>query len=216
MAIRSPKGARLSRENWARAARFKEQTEFLGYPHMPIHDLRHTYASLARSAGADLKLLQYHASITVTAHTYADLFDSHLDRVADALDALNDRPYNLERDSGCHLDGNAGRRHQTSALVLCPVQKAFSLFIRRSQHRPIHGFRLSSALGSALSVVGRHVVGQRGPLVFAETENVPTGLYCSTSSIAQWAMMGYVWRRDRHGGDGASGTQEARHSDGAE
>jgi len=54
------------------------------------HDLRHTYASLARSAGADMKLLQVtmgHASITVTAHTYADLYDSDLDRVADAMDA---------------------------------------------------------------------------------------------------------------------------------
>ena len=38
-----------------------------------------------------MKLLQVmmgHASITVTAHTYADLVDSDLDRVADALDGL--------------------------------------------------------------------------------------------------------------------------------
>jgi hypothetical protein len=38
-----------------------------------------------------MKLLQVtmgHASITVTAHTYADLYDSDLDRVADAMDAL--------------------------------------------------------------------------------------------------------------------------------
>ena len=77
--------------------------------HMRIHDLRHTYASLARSAGADLKLLQQtmgHASITVTDHTYADLFDSDLDRVADALDTLNDGPQTIERDFGCHLDGS--------------------------------------------------------------------------------------------------------------
>jgi hypothetical protein len=61
---------------------------------MRIQDLRHTYASLARSAGADLKLLQQtmgHASITVTAHTDADPFDSDLDRVADALDTLTPR-----------------------------------------------------------------------------------------------------------------------------
>ena len=64
----------------------------LGRPALRIHDLRHTYASLARSAGADLRLLQRtlgHASITVTAHTYADLYDSELDAVADALDALS-------------------------------------------------------------------------------------------------------------------------------
>jgi site-specific recombinase XerD len=36
-----------------------------------VHDLRHTYAALARRVGADLRLLQKtlgHASITVTAH----------------------------------------------------------------------------------------------------------------------------------------------------
>ena len=63
---------------------------------MRVHDLRHTYASLARRAGADLRLLQKtmgHASITVTAHVYADLYDDELDVVALALDALDDRPW---------------------------------------------------------------------------------------------------------------------------
>jgi Phage integrase family len=58
-----------------------------------VHDLRHTYASLSRRAGADLRLLQKamgHASITVTAHTYADLFDDELDNIAAALDSLDD------------------------------------------------------------------------------------------------------------------------------
>ena len=58
-----------------------------------MHDLRHTYASLSRRAGADLRLLQKamgHASITVTAHTYADLFDDELDNIAAALDSLSD------------------------------------------------------------------------------------------------------------------------------
>jgi hypothetical protein len=32
-----------------------------------------------------------HAQIMVTAHTYADLYDSDLDRVADALDGLGRR-----------------------------------------------------------------------------------------------------------------------------
>ena len=59
------------------------------------HDLRHTYASMARRPGADLRLLQKtmgHASMTVTAHVYADLYDDELDVVASALDALDDRP----------------------------------------------------------------------------------------------------------------------------
>lgn len=90
-AITSPRGARLSRENWVRSVRWREQVAALGYPSLRIHDLRHTYASLARSAGADLRILQKamgHASITVTAHTYADLYDGELDAVADALDKL--------------------------------------------------------------------------------------------------------------------------------
>jgi hypothetical protein len=33
-----------------------------------------------------------HASITVMAHVYADLYDDELDVVASALDALDDRP----------------------------------------------------------------------------------------------------------------------------
>jgi integrase len=47
----------------------------------------------SRSSGADLGLLQkamVHASITVTAHTYADLFDDELDDIAAALDSLTD------------------------------------------------------------------------------------------------------------------------------
>jgi integrase len=31
-----------------------------------------------------------HASITVTAHRYADLFDDELDNIASALDSLDD------------------------------------------------------------------------------------------------------------------------------
>jgi hypothetical protein len=63
----------------------------IGRPTLRVHDLRHTYASVARRAGADLRLLQKtmgHASITVTAHIYVDLYDDELDDVASALDAL--------------------------------------------------------------------------------------------------------------------------------
>ena len=56
-------------------------------------DLRRTFGSLARRAGADLKYIQKamgHSSITVTAEIYAQLFDSELDQVSDALDALTE------------------------------------------------------------------------------------------------------------------------------
>ncbi|KFI51450.1 site-specific integrase [Bifidobacterium callitrichos] len=55
------------------------------------HDLRHTAASLAVHAGANVKALQRmlgHSSAAMTLDVYADLFDSDLDDVADALDRV--------------------------------------------------------------------------------------------------------------------------------
>jgi integrase len=92
-AITSPNGSLLGLENWKRSTRWRHAIIVIGRPTLRVHDLRHTYASLARRAGADLRLLQKtlgHASITVTAHTYADLYDDELDDVASALDALDD------------------------------------------------------------------------------------------------------------------------------
>lgn len=53
------------------------------------HDLRHTAASLAVSARANVKVLQRmlgHKSAAMTLDTYADLFDDDLDTVASLLD----------------------------------------------------------------------------------------------------------------------------------
>lgn len=59
------------------------------FPRVTPHDLRHTAASLAISAGAKVKAVQRmlgHASASMTLDTHADLFDDDLDGVADALD----------------------------------------------------------------------------------------------------------------------------------
>ncbi|SKL44441.1 Putative integrase [Mycobacteroides abscessus subsp. massiliense] len=59
-------------------------------PRMTPHDLRHTAASLAVSAGANVKAVQKmlgHASAAMTLDVYADLFDDDLEAVATALDA---------------------------------------------------------------------------------------------------------------------------------
>lgn len=56
---------------------------------MTPHDLRHTAASLAVSAGANVKAIQRmlgHKDAAMTLNTYADLFEDDLDQVADALD----------------------------------------------------------------------------------------------------------------------------------
>jgi integrase len=59
-----------------------------GVPHTTPHDLRHTAASLAVSAGANVKAVQKmlgHASAAMTLDIYADLFDDDLEAVATAL-----------------------------------------------------------------------------------------------------------------------------------
>lgn len=59
------------------------------FPTVTPHDLRHTAASLAVSANANVKAVQRmlgHASAAMTLDTYSDLFDDDLDAVADALD----------------------------------------------------------------------------------------------------------------------------------
>jgi len=59
-----------------------------GVPHVTPHDLRHTSASLAVSAGANVKAVQKvlgHASAAMTLDVYADLFDDDLEAVAASL-----------------------------------------------------------------------------------------------------------------------------------
>lgn len=59
------------------------------FPRVTAHALRHTAASLAISAGANVKVVQRmlgHASAAMTLDVYADLFDDDLTGVADKLD----------------------------------------------------------------------------------------------------------------------------------
>lgn len=63
------------------------------FPAPTPHDLRHTAASLAVSAGANVKAVQRmlgHADAAMTLNTYADLFEDDLDSVADRLSAARD------------------------------------------------------------------------------------------------------------------------------
>jgi integrase len=60
------------------------------FPSITPHDQRHTAASLAVSAGANVKAVQRmlgHVKASMTLHVYADLFDDDLDAVAVNLDA---------------------------------------------------------------------------------------------------------------------------------
>lgn len=70
---------------------------------MTPHDLRHTAASLAVSAGGNVKAIQRmlgHSSAAMTLDVYADLFDDDLDTLASAL--------NDARSKSRPIDGNSG------------------------------------------------------------------------------------------------------------
>jgi integrase len=77
-----------SQAGWfAQAVRRAQETD-RAFPRVTPHDLRHTAASLAISAGANVKAVQRmlgHASAAMTLDVYADLFDDDLDAVAVAL-----------------------------------------------------------------------------------------------------------------------------------
>ncbi len=77
-------------DGWFAGARKRAVEADRNFPErLTLHDLRHTAASLAISAGANVKAVQRmlgHASAAMTLDTYADLFDDDLDAVAAALD----------------------------------------------------------------------------------------------------------------------------------
>jgi integrase len=73
------------RKGWSASAKSRSNVP----SDFTLHDLRHTAASPAVAAGANVKAVQRmlgHASAAMTLDTYADLFDDDLDAVSDALD----------------------------------------------------------------------------------------------------------------------------------
>jgi integrase len=79
----APQGGALRNRNWRRRS----------FEPLTPHDLRHTAASLAISAGANVKAVQKmlgHASAAMTLDVYADLFDDDLDAVGEALSQAGD------------------------------------------------------------------------------------------------------------------------------
>ncbi|MGK4187783.1 tyrosine-type recombinase/integrase [Rothia koreensis] len=83
----SPNGGHLkppsSQTGW-----FETALRRAGLPHMRVHDLRHTTASLSVQAGANVMVLQRllgHKSAAHVLDIYSDLYDEDLDMVAGAL-----------------------------------------------------------------------------------------------------------------------------------
>lgn len=86
----SPRGGFWIEKNW-RHRIWRPLIARAGFDGLKVHDLRHTYASLAVAAGADVKTLQRqlgHASASMTLDVYASLFPDQLDSLADAMDNM--------------------------------------------------------------------------------------------------------------------------------
>jgi len=85
----TPRGDVLRASNFRRDA-FTPAARQVGLDGLVPHTLRHTAASLALAAGADVKVVQQmfgHKSATMTLDLYGHLFDDRLDEVAGAWDA---------------------------------------------------------------------------------------------------------------------------------
>ena len=86
----APEGGVLRNRN-ARRAWFDAAADAIGEAGLTPHELRHTAASLAVSAGANVKAVQRmlgHKSAAMTLDVYSDLFDDDLDALAERLDAV--------------------------------------------------------------------------------------------------------------------------------
>ena len=84
----APQGGPWRNSNF-RSRRFDPAVKAAGLPALKIHELRHTAASLAVQAGANVKAVQRmlgHSTAAMTLDVYADLFDSDLEGVANRLD----------------------------------------------------------------------------------------------------------------------------------
>nr|WP_304048375.1 tyrosine-type recombinase/integrase [Jatrophihabitans endophyticus] len=78
---------------------FAPAARAIGRPELTPHGLRHTAASLAIAAGANVKVVQTmlgHKSATMTLDLYGHLFADQLDEVSDAMELARQRSFGIE------------------------------------------------------------------------------------------------------------------------
>ncbi len=99
----APKGGAIRLRNFRRTV-FNPATEAVGLSDMTPHDLRDTAASIAISAGANVKQVQNmlgHASAAMTLDVYAGLFEGDVTALADLIDSA---PADYLRTGGTVVD----------------------------------------------------------------------------------------------------------------
>lgn len=88
---RSAQGHVWRPQSFRKRSGSKTAAESIGVPDLRVHDLRHSYASIVRSSGADLATLSRvmgHSSIKVTIDLYGGIYDVELDHLAQGLNDM--------------------------------------------------------------------------------------------------------------------------------
>jgi integrase len=112
----APGGGVLRNTN-VRPRIFDPAAERAGLVGLTPHELRHTAASLAVAAGANVKVVQLrlgHASAAMTLDVYAGLFGDDLDALADRLD---------EAFRGAECGPGADRSHKNPGKAVGASQR---------------------------------------------------------------------------------------------
>jgi site-specific recombinase XerD len=118
----APEGGVLRNTNF-RPRVFDPAAEKAGLPGLTPHELRHTAASLAIAAGANVKAVQHmlgHASAAMTLDIYAGLFPDDLDTVASQLD----QAFPKTNADQMRTNRSLGRRNQAVLPIEIPPGQA--------------------------------------------------------------------------------------------
>jgi integrase len=150
----APGGGVLRNTNF-RPRFFDPAAEKAGLPGLTPHELRHTAASLAIAAGANVKAVQQmlgHASAAMTLDIYAGLFADDLDTVADQLDTAFVKS-NADQMRTSALEGkflDAWRR--SGACIARPTREEYRVVCR--PRRTPRGACLGAAKRQEISLPG--------------------------------------------------------------
>lgn len=117
--VTSVRGQAVNGHNW-RYRVWDPSVKLAALPHVGLTPkaLRHTAASMAIAAGADVKVVQRmlgHADASMTLNTYADLWPDRLDDVSDAMTAQRSRA--LGRVTAAPLDDHAVRPNHDGIMT---------------------------------------------------------------------------------------------------
>jgi integrase len=146
----------------------------VGLDGLTPHELRHPSASLAVSAGANVKAVQRmlgHASAAMTLDVYSGLFDDNLDGVAEQLDASVRVYSNVYRHASPAADS---RKRRSLTCAFCGAayrNRTDDLFTRREVHTRKGPHWSASAASTKATQVSQH---DQIDVMYAQDTPTPT------------------------------------------